>query len=183
MKLSVISYWLSGGKRGFTMVELLVVVGILLVLAAIAVPMGMGAVRQAERVKCLGNLREIGVGLESYLADHNDFFPEIEMGRRSPEEEVLTLEMVLAEYLPQAEVFHCPADDEHFAATGSSYLWNSTQSGRHKLRTSFFGTENQPESVPLVLDKEAVHGGANGVNMLYADYHISNKVEFNVGPQ
>jgi hypothetical protein len=64
-------------------------------------------------------------------------------------------------------------------------MWNTTQNGRHKLQTSFFGAENQPESVPLVLDKEAFHGGqtTGGVQMLYADYHISNKIEFNVSAQ
>jgi hypothetical protein len=165
------------------MVELLVVVGILVVIAAIAVPVGMGMIKQGHRVKCLSNLREIGVGLEFYLADHNDVFPEIEMGRSSLTEEVPTLASVLASYLPEEKVFECPADHRHFAESGSSYLWNSTQSGRHKLQTSFFGTENQPEKVPLVLDKEAFHGDPEGVNMLYADYHISNKVEFNAGPQ
>ena len=110
------------------------------------------------------------------------------MGKLTSDEVLTTARLataqgVLAKYLPEAEGFHCPADDELFAKTGSSYLWNSTQSGRHKLRTSFFGTENQPETVPLVLDKEAFHGDPQGVNMLYADYHLSNKVEFNAGPQ
>lgn len=172
-----------GVKRAFTIVELLVVVGILVVIAAIAVPVGMGAIKQGHRAACLNNLREIGVGLELYMADNNDFFPEIEMGRNSPDEEVPTLEGVLAEYLPDAEVFHCPADKEFFAKTGSSYLWNSTQSGRHKLQTSFFGTENEPERVPLILDKESFHGDPLGVNILYANYRTTNKVEFDAEPQ
>ena len=151
--------------------------------AAIAVPVGMGAIKQGHRAACLNNLREIGVGLELYLADNNDILPEIEMGRNSPDEEVLTLEGVLAEYLPDAEVFHCPADKVFFAKTGSSYLWNSTQSGRHKLQTSFFGTENEPERVPLVLDKESFHGDPLGVNILYANYRTTNKVEFDAEPQ
>ena len=45
------------------------------------------------------------------------------------------------------------------------------------------GMNDRPDRVPLVLDKEAFHGGGNGVNMLYADYHISNQVEFRVGAQ
>lgn len=159
------------------------VVGILVVLVAIAVPLTTGAIAKGQSVKCLNNLREIGVGLESYLADHNDFFPDVAIASGGPDDEVETLEGVLAEYLPEAEVFHCPADKELFATTGSSYLWNSTQSGRHKLQTSFFGTENEPERVPLVLDKEAFHGDPLGVNMLYANYRTTNQVEFNVEPQ
>jgi prepilin-type N-terminal cleavage/methylation domain-containing protein len=174
-------------KRGFTLAEMLVVVAIIVVLAAIAVPVGVGMARQGDKTRCLGNLRQIGLGLESYLADHSDLFPELELGRMSRDEDVPVLEVVLAEYVGDPETFHCPADTEKdlFAASGSSYMWNSTQNGRHKLRTSFFGSENRPETVPLVLDKEAFHGGeeTGGVQMLYADYHISNKVEFHVSPQ
>lgn len=168
-------------RRGFTMVELLVVVGILVLLAAISVPIVSGAIRSGQKAGCLSKLREIGVGLESYLGDHNDRFPDIEMGTFDPSGEVPTLEGVLAAYLPDPDVFRCPADDELHQATGSSYFWNSTQSGRHRLQTSFLGTENRPELVPLVLDKEAFHGEVNGTNILFADYSISNRVSFDAG--
>ena len=165
------------------MVEVLVVVAIIVVLAAIAVPVGRGMIREANKTRCLGKLREIGVAMEVYLGEHNDRFPEIALGRKSRQDDTPVLETVLAEYVDDPEVFHCPAEEDLFAATGSSYMWNNTQSGRHKLRTSFFGAENRPESVPLVLDKEAFHGDSGGVQMLYADYHITNQVEFNVSPQ
>ena len=103
------------------------------------------------------------------------------MARASRDEPVPVLETALEDYLPSAEVFHCPADREVFKASGSSYLWNSTQSGRHRLQTSFLGIENQPPRVPLVIDKEAFHGKPDGVNMLYADYHLSDKVDFRAG--
>lgn len=156
------------------------VVAIILVVAAVSYPVVRGVTRKADRTRCMAKLREIGAGLELYLSEHNDRFPDIAMAADRPAED-LTLEGILRPYVGSPEVFHCPADREEFARSGSSYLWNSTQSGRHKMRTSFFGVENQPELVPLVTDKEAFHGDHNGVNMLYADYHLSNQVEFRVG--
>ena len=171
------------GIRGaFTIVEVLVVAAIVLVLVGVAVPVSLHMVSESKSTRCLGKLRNIGMALESYLVDHNNFYPDIEMLRVDAEDEgVLTLEMVLADYVEGPDAFHCPADREQFARSGSSYLWNSTQSGRHRLRTSFFGAEGQPDRVPLVLDKEAFHGGPSGMNMLFADYRLSKNVEFGVG--
>lgn len=157
-------------------------VAIVVVLAVVAVPALRGMMENTRRAECLGKLRMIGVGLEGYLGDHNDRFPALEVGRSSRNEEVPVLESELLAYVPGPQVFHCPADRELFETSGSSYMWNSTQSGRHKLQTSFFGEENRPETVPLILDKEPFHGKTNGANMLYADYHITNQVEFRAGP-
>lgn len=65
-------------RRGFTLVELLVVVSILGLLIAILVPSLSGARRSAKRVACGANLRSIGHGLRSYLNDSNDFLPVVE---------------------------------------------------------------------------------------------------------
>lgn len=171
-------------RGAFTIVEVLVVATIVLVLVAVAVPVSLRMVSESRSTRCIGKLRNIGMALESYLVDHNNFYPDIEMLRTDVEDEgVRTLELVLAEYVEGPDAFHCPADREQFSRSGSSYLWNSTQSGRHRLRTSFFGAEGQPDRVPLVLDKEAFHGGPSGVNMLFADYRLSKNVEFGVGAQ
>jgi type II secretory pathway pseudopilin PulG len=65
----------GGSTTGFTLVELLVVIGIIVVLIGILLPVASRAQESARRVKCAGNLRQLGQAILAYSSANDGKFP------------------------------------------------------------------------------------------------------------
>ncbi len=175
-----------GSRGGFTLVEMLVVVGILAVLAAIIFPVFMQARGKARQAQCISNLKQLGLALEMYASDHDERYPFAvdpadtycpQIWDGFPEWQALISRMprlkdVIQPYAKSREVLHCASDTGYdhlegtpypldaeptaFEAVGSSYHWRTEVAFEH-LGPSLLA---RPAQTNIMMDGcGAWHGG------------------------
>jgi prepilin-type N-terminal cleavage/methylation domain-containing protein len=66
---------INGKRHGFTLMELLVVVAVIAMLAALLFPVFSHAREKARQVSCLSNLRQIGSAVLLYAQDYDETYP------------------------------------------------------------------------------------------------------------
>lgn len=66
---------MSNRNKGFTLVELLVVIAVIALLLSILLPSLRRAKNISRRVVCISNIRQMCVAVRTYLINNNDFFP------------------------------------------------------------------------------------------------------------
>jgi prepilin-type N-terminal cleavage/methylation domain-containing protein len=132
-------------QPGFTLIELLVVIAIIAVLAGILVP-ALGRARDSSRnVKCLANLKGIGVGVQIYMDTESkgQLLPKVrplQEGENTNDPDLLD---VMSRYVDASrpirtdpndpdsdwivgDPWRCPSDDRGFdAASGFKPAWQS----------------------------------------------------------
>lgn len=93
-------------KRGFTLIEMMVVIVIIGVLSKIAIPSYTRAVDRAEVGACKANRRILSTAVATYYIDHSTCCKLDSAG--NPTDEVIGI-ADLVEYVENAEALTCPA--------------------------------------------------------------------------
>lgn len=104
-------------RNAFTLVELLVVVAIIGILAALLIPAVSHAGATAKRVRCVSNLRQVNLAIRLYAEDHSEALPMLADTHPYPNGVGAYYKQLVKKYLglsglasPTETVFACPAD-------------------------------------------------------------------------
>lgn len=101
-------------RRGFSLVELLIVIGIISVLISILLPAAVSARRQAQRTVCASNLRQLTAAATAYVQANHGFFPLAHFldPTATPPNSVSGAAVLLHTYYATDDILHCPTSPQ-----------------------------------------------------------------------
>jgi prepilin-type N-terminal cleavage/methylation domain-containing protein/prepilin-type processing-associated H-X9-DG protein len=158
-------------RPGFTIIELLVVIGILAILMALLLPAVQRVREAASRATCLNNLKQLGLALQSYHGDHNCFPPGMLCSGSNVEDAEHTGFTLLLPHLEQTNlrnIYHFDQpwwDQSNYAAVGTTvplFLCPSNRSGGTIDLAAIAAQWNTPLPPRAAVTDYAFCKGANG---------------------
>ncbi len=66
---------MNRNTQGFTLIEVLTAVAVIAALAALLIPALKGSIEKAMSAKCMGNLRQVAMGLNRYADEYHQTYP------------------------------------------------------------------------------------------------------------
>lgn len=160
-------------RSAFTLLELLVVVAIIGILAALLLPAITHARATARRTTCISNLRQVTMAIRLYADDHSDRLPELAETHPYPNGVGAYYKQLVKGYLglsglasPNEKVFTCPVDHKvrlQVRNAFASYTFNGYEadsSSIPRITGKKLSGINLPAKAVLVGELPAYFGGS-----------------------
>jgi type II secretory pathway pseudopilin PulG len=150
----------------FTLTELLAVIAVIVILAALLLPAVALARAKARRAQCLGNLRQIGLGYGLWAHEHSDKYPwAVAMTNHGTlgTADWADHYRVCSNEFVTPRIVVCPSDRQKAIAA----TWNVLDGDRH---ISFFAGVDADKGKPqtIVAGDRNVQGGGRGLDLSWS---------------
>jgi prepilin-type N-terminal cleavage/methylation domain-containing protein len=175
-------------RKGFTLVELLVVLGIITVLIALLLPGLSRARMQANAVQCASNMRQVGMAMLIYADEQNGYLFPDHMGwdansvqpwpyNNDPNTTTFKTWPVVVFGVWNPPIMLCPTDLEPYA--DHSYILNDYMAYYNEKYGRTLPAGRSPSDVVLMGEKTTT---TYDYYMEYGDYAAGKVDEFKHGP-
>jgi prepilin-type N-terminal cleavage/methylation domain-containing protein len=187
-------------NKGFTIIELLIVIAIIGILAGILLSAISRARESGRRTQCASNLRQIGFGLMMYSNENKETYP-------NQTDAMMSLNLLYPTYVSERRVFKCPSDstfvtnatnagilaNTKFTKNQCSYGYDRLHSPSNDPGVAIAGDRPTNDNTNTPTDaKSPNHGGTvnaagnndiegDGQNLVYIDGHVKWVASQNAG--